>query len=104
MAVSGSPIATSVDISEIRAVANVPVKEASSITVGRPARITGPDGDIAGKVTVVSPSVNPNTTTVEVWVQAPNPGEKLKPGTSVRCGDYCQKQYRTPWSSLRLHC
>ena len=30
----------------------------------------GPDGDLAGKVTVVSPAVDPNTTTVEVWVQA----------------------------------
>jgi RND family efflux transporter MFP subunit len=28
--------------------------------------------------------VNPNTTTVEVWVQAANPGEKLKPGATVR--------------------
>jgi RND family efflux transporter MFP subunit len=34
-------------------------------------------------VTVVSPSVDPNTTTVEIWVQAPNPGEKLKPGDTV---------------------
>ena len=49
-----------------------------------PPRIAGPDGDIAGKVTVVSPAVDPSTTTVEVWVQAPNPGEKLKPGGTVR--------------------
>src|SRR5208282_4833768 len=54
------------------------------IKVGRPARIAGPDGDIPGKVTVVSPAVDPNTTTVEVWVQADNPGEKLKPGGTVR--------------------
>ena len=54
------------------------------IRVGRPARITGPDGDLAGKVTVVSPAVDPSTTTVEVWVQVANPGEKLKPGASVR--------------------
>jgi len=33
---------------------------------------------------VVSPSVDPSTTTVEVWVEAPNPGEKLKPGGTVR--------------------
>jgi HlyD family secretion protein len=52
--------------------------------VGKPARITGPEGDLAGKVTVVSPAVDPNTTTVEVWVQVANPGEKLKPGASVR--------------------
>jgi RND family efflux transporter MFP subunit len=60
------------------------VKEASSIAVGRPARLTGPDGDIAGKVTVVSPSATANSTTLEVWVQTPNPGEKLKPGGTTR--------------------
>src|SRR5262249_30264853 len=84
MASSGSLIASIVDISQIRAILNVPVKDASAIMVGRPARITGPDGDIAGKVTVVSPAVNASTTTVEVWVQAPNPQEKLKPGTAVK--------------------
>jgi RND family efflux transporter MFP subunit len=33
---------------------------------------------------VVSPAVDPNSTTVEVWVEAENPGEKLKPGATVR--------------------
>ncbi|HME06473.1 MAG TPA: efflux RND transporter periplasmic adaptor subunit [Bryobacteraceae bacterium] len=84
MAASGSPIISIVDISQVIARANVPVKEAGSIQVGRSARISGPDGDIPAKVTVVSPSVDLNTTTVEVWVQAANPGEKLKPGGSVR--------------------
>jgi RND family efflux transporter MFP subunit len=81
---SGSPIVSIVDISQIVARANVPVKDASAIRVGRPARITGPDGDLPGKVIVVSPAVDPSTTTVEVWVQAANPGEKLKPGGAVR--------------------
>ena len=84
IAASGTPVATIVDISQLIARTNVPVKEASAISVGRPARITGPDGDLAGKVTVVSPSVDPNTTTVEVWVQLANPGERLKPGGTVR--------------------
>ena len=84
MAVPGMPLVSIVDISQVVARANIPVKEASTVKVGRPARITGPDGDLAGKVTVVSPSVDLNTTTVEVWVQIPNPGEKLKPGASVR--------------------
>ena len=66
---SGTPLVSIVDISQVVARANVPVKEAAAIHVGRPARITGPDGDLAGKVTVVSPAVDPNTTTVEVWVQ-----------------------------------
>lgn len=81
---SGSPIISVVDISQVVARANVPVKDATAIHAGRPARITGPDGDIPAKVTVVSPTVDPNTTTVEVWVQAANPGEKLKPGGTVR--------------------
>ena len=84
MPASGLPIISIVDISQVVARANIPVKEASMIRVGRPARITGPDGDLAGKVTVVSPAVDPSTTTVEVWVQVANPGEKLKPGASVR--------------------
>jgi multidrug efflux pump subunit AcrA (membrane-fusion protein) len=81
---NGAPLVSIVDISNVVARANIPVKEASAIQVGRPATITGPEGDIGGKVTVVSPAVDPNTTTVEVWVQAPNPGEKLKPGGTVR--------------------
>jgi RND family efflux transporter MFP subunit len=80
---SGSPILSIVDISKVVARANIPVREASFIKVGRPAVIVGPDGDIAAKVTVVSPAVNPSTTTVEVWVQADNPEEKLKPGATV---------------------
>jgi multidrug efflux pump subunit AcrA (membrane-fusion protein) len=84
VASSGAPIVSIVDISQVVARANVPVSEASSIRVGRPARVGGPDGDLAGKVIVVSPAVDPNTTTVEVWVQVPNPGERLKPGGTVR--------------------
>jgi HlyD family secretion protein len=84
MPASGTPIISIVDISQVVARANIPVKEASLIKVGRPARISGPEGDLAGNVTVVSPSVDANTTTVEVWVQVANPGEKLKPGASVR--------------------
>jgi len=84
MPASGTPIVLIVDISQVVARANIPVKEAAAIKVGRPATIAGPDGDIAGKVTVVSPAVDPQTTTVEVWVQAPNPGEKLKPGATAR--------------------
>ena len=84
MASAGMPLISIVDISQVRAVANVPVREAESIKVGRPARVAGPDGDIPGTVTVVSPSANANATTVEVWVQIANPGERLKPGATAR--------------------
>ncbi len=83
-AAPGAPIVSIVDISQVVARANIPVKEAASVRVGRPATITGPEGVLAGKVTVVSPAVDPNTTTVQVWVQAENPGEKMKPGGTVQ--------------------
>jgi HlyD family secretion protein len=83
MAQSGTPIISVVDISSVIARANIPVKEAADVKVGRPSTLTGPGGELQGKVTVVSPAVDPNTTTVEVWVAAANPGEKLKPGTTV---------------------
>jgi RND family efflux transporter MFP subunit len=84
IASAGMPVFSIVDISQVRAVANVPVKEAESIRAGRPARVAGPDGDMAGTVTVVSPSASAGATTVEVWVQIANPGERLKPGATVR--------------------
>jgi HlyD family secretion protein len=80
----GMPIVSIVDISKVVARANIPVKDATPIRVGRPATITGPEGVLAGKVVVVSPAVDPSTTTVEVWVEADNPGNKMKPGGTVR--------------------
>ncbi len=84
MAASGTPLISIIDVSQVVARANVPVKDAMFIKVGRPARLTGPDGDIPGTVTVVSPAVDPTTTTVQVWVKADNPEEKLKPGATIR--------------------
>ena len=46
--------------------------------------VPGQSPDVKGKVTLVSPALDPNSTTVEVWVQAPNASDKLKPGASVR--------------------
>lgn len=84
MAGANSSLVSIVDISQVVARANVPVKEAADVRVGKAASIAGPGGETTGKVTVISPAVDPNTTTVEVWVQAPNPGERLKPGITVR--------------------
>jgi multidrug efflux pump subunit AcrA (membrane-fusion protein) len=84
MASTGSALFSIVDISQVVARANIPVHEAADISLGRPATITGPGAELKGKVTVISPAVDPNTTTVEVWVEAPNPGEKLKLGVTAR--------------------
>ncbi len=84
MASSNSPLISIVDISQVVARANVPVAQAAKIRPGAPATIAGPGGDLHGKVTVVSPAVDPNTTTIEIWTEAANPGEKLKLGETVQ--------------------
>ncbi len=86
MSAAGTPLITVMDISQIIARAHIPQDQAAVLKVGDKATITVPDLDepITGKVTVVSPALDPNSTTVEVWAQAANPHGNLKPGTSVR--------------------
>lgn len=83
IASSTSAIMTVIDISQVIARATVSVQEAANIQLGRPATISGAGTELKGKVAVVSPAVDPNTTTVQVWVEAANPGERLKLGTTV---------------------
>ena len=81
----GMPLLTVMDVSRVVARVNVPQADAPFVKVGQTAIITQTDGSeqTEGKVTVVSPSTDPNTTTVQVWVQIVNTGERLKPGTTV---------------------
>ena len=85
MASTGTPLITVMDISKVIARAHIPQSQAHLLKVGDPAALTVPGATdpIAGKVTVVSPALDPGSTTVEVWVQAVNPNGKLKPGASV---------------------
>src|SRR5260370_879266 len=86
MASAGAPLLTVMNISRVIARANVPVAQAAILKAGQSARITQTDASLqaTGKVTVVSPAVDPNSTTVEAWVEAANPAERLKPGATVR--------------------
>ena len=83
---AGSPVITVMDLSQVIARAHIAQLEAANLKVGDPATMTVPGTPIQvkGKVSLVSPAVDPNSTTVEVWVQAPNPKESLRPGMSVR--------------------
>jgi multidrug efflux pump subunit AcrA (membrane-fusion protein) len=83
MASSSSALFTIVDISRVVARASVPVNQATALRKGQPAVIKSATGDITGRVTVVSPAVDANTTTVQVWVEASNAGEALKLGSTV---------------------
>jgi HlyD family secretion protein len=85
MANPGSPVISVMDISRVIARINIPEADATAVKVGQSVVVTqgNNSGEIEGKVKVVSPAADANTTTVQVWVDVPNPGERLKPGTSV---------------------
>lgn len=86
MAAAGAPLLTVMDISQVIARAHIPQPEAALLKAGDQAAITvpGEENPIEGKITVVSPALDPNSTTVEIWVQIRNPDQRLKPGTSVQ--------------------
>jgi multidrug efflux pump subunit AcrA (membrane-fusion protein) len=82
---SGSPIVTVMDLSQLIARVHIPPAEAAELKIGNEVNIIGADNTpVAGKVTQISPALDPSNTTLEVWAQADNPGDHLKPGTSVR--------------------
>lgn len=85
MANPGSPLISIVDISKVVARIEIPQAEASTVKVGQTATLTQPDSkeEVEGKVSVVSPAADPSTTTVQVWIEVNNPGERLKPGMAM---------------------
>src|SRR5438132_5350015 len=86
MAAAGTPLLTVMDISTVTARAHIPQQSAALLKSGDKATITVPglDQPMTGKISLVSPALDTNSTTVEVWVQIKNPGEKSKPGTSAQ--------------------
>jgi multidrug efflux pump subunit AcrA (membrane-fusion protein) len=83
---AGAALITIMDLSEVVARAHISQVDATHLKAGDEANISVPGQGPAlkAKVTLVSPALDPNSTTVEVWVQAANPGGRLKPGVSAR--------------------
>jgi multidrug efflux pump subunit AcrA (membrane-fusion protein) len=86
MSAAGTPIVTVMDVSSVIAKAHIPQADAALLKVGDKGTVTVPgfDQPVEGKVTVVSPALDPNSTTIEIWLEAKNPKQQLKPGTSVQ--------------------
>lgn len=80
----GTPLLTVMDTSSVIAKAHIPQDQAVQLKPGDAATVHAPgDIEVAGRVSLVSPALDPNSTTVEVWVEAPNPDGRLRPGTTV---------------------
>ena len=85
MASSSAPLLTVMDISSVIAKAHIPEADAMLLHKGDKATLAVPGlEDIPGTVTLVSPALDTNSTTVEIWVQAKNPKRLLRPGVTAQ--------------------
>ena len=85
MAQAGSPLLTVMDISSLLAKVHIAQAHAQNIKIGSAAVVTiaGADKPIQGKVSLVSPALDPGSTTLEIWVRIPNKAGELKAGSPV---------------------
>ena len=86
LATANQPLLTVMNISKLIAKGHLPQSEAAQLKVGNHAeiRVPGLEDAIEGKVTLVSPALDPGSTTLEVWVEARKPSTYLRPGISVQ--------------------
>jgi HlyD family secretion protein len=84
-AASGAPLITVMDTSALLAKIHLSQPQAQLLKKGDTASVVVPGlpDPVTGKITLVSPALDPGSTTVEVWVRIENPKGILRPGTAV---------------------
>ncbi len=85
LAGANQPILTVMDTSRLIAKSHIAQSDAAVLKVGNPAelKIPGLDEPIKARVSLVSPALDPGSTTIEVWAEAIKPNPALKPGMTV---------------------
>ncbi len=85
LATANQPIVTVMDMSTLVAKAHIPQSEANQLKIGDAAEIKagGLKGLVKARVSLVSPALDPGSTTIEVWVETLDPKSGLKPGMTV---------------------
>lgn len=83
---AGTPLITVMDVSTLLAKTHLPEDQARLLKVGQPATVTldGTEQSFPGTVSLISPALDPGSTTIEVWVKVPNKAGTLKAGAPAR--------------------
>jgi HlyD family secretion protein len=86
LAAANQPLLTVMDLSKLIAKAHIAQTAAVVLKVGDPAemQLPGVEDKVKGRVSLISPAVDPGSTTIEVWVETSKPGSALKPGMTVQ--------------------
>jgi multidrug efflux pump subunit AcrA (membrane-fusion protein) len=85
LATANQPLITVMNTSKLIAKAHIAQSEAAALKVGNPSelKVPGLDETVKGRISLVSPALDPGSTTIEVWVEALKPETALKPGMTV---------------------
>jgi HlyD family secretion protein len=86
LAAANQPLLTVMDLSKLIAKAHIAQTAAVALKVGDPAemQLPGIEDRVKGRVSLISPAVDPGSTTIEVWIETSKPGSALKPGMTVQ--------------------
>src|SRR6202044_723957 len=85
LATANVPLLTVMNNSKLIAKAHLSQAQAALLKVGDQAEITvpGADGPVNARVSLISPAVDPGSTTIEVWFEVAKPNPALRPGMTV---------------------
>ncbi len=79
----GTPVVKIVNMDTVKVVVNIIEKDLSKIRLHQKAEVSVdayPDSIFSGRITLISPTINPMTRTAKVEITIPNLNHKLKPG------------------------
>ena len=84
-AAAGNPVITVMDTSALLAKLHLSQIQSQRLSLGAPATLTVPGvpDPVPAKVSLISPALDPGSTTVEVWLRVANAKGTLKAGTPV---------------------
>lgn len=102
---SGSTLITVMDTSALLAKVHLSQTVTQRLSLGDEAtlHVPGMDEPVPAKVTLISPALDPGSTTVEVWLRVENASGKFKAGTPVRTsitGVTVRKAVKVPLSAI----
>lgn len=82
---AGTPVITVMDTTSLIAKLHLAQSAAQQLRIGGPAKVFVPgiDDPQQASVSLISPALDPGSTTVEVWLRLPNENGKYKVGTPV---------------------
>ena len=86
LASANQPLLTVMNTSRLIAKAHISQAQAARLSKGNPAsiQIAGQEDAIPAKLSLISPALDPGSTTIEVWIEASKPPAALRPGMTVQ--------------------